>query len=194
MNRQAGKEDEGLRYKQKKIIEHMGLISRTAQRMQEYIPKEMPWEDVLQYGCVGLVEAMEKYEDGKGKFSTFAGIHIYGSIADGIFQFSGIKRRRKKGKLGLKKLQELNLLVPFDGECIWQYEAKTDDRFERIEEKVSLKQALLSLEEDERDLIDAIYFQRKNWAEYAQEKFMNIDWVYLMHRRVLKKLRKWLKS
>ncbi len=194
MNRQAGKDDEGLRYKQKKIIEHMGLISRTAQRMQEYIPKEMPWEDVLQYGCVGLVEAMEKYEDGKGKFSTFAGIHIYGSIADGIFQFSGIKRRRKKGKLGLKKLQELNLLVPFDGECIWQYEAKTDDRFERIEEKVSLKQALLSLEEDERDLIDAIYFQRKNWAEYAQEKFMNIDWVYLMHRRILKKLRKWLKS
>ena len=92
MNRQAGKQDEGLRYKQKKIVEHMGLINLMMQRMQEYIPKDMPREDVLQYGYIGLVEAMTRYEESKGKFSTFACIRIYGSIIDGIFQFLGVKR------------------------------------------------------------------------------------------------------
>ncbi len=190
MNRQAEKEDEGLRNKHNKIIEHMGLICHMAQRMQEYIPEEMPWEDVLQYGCVGLVEAMERYENGKGKFSTFAGIHICGRIIDGIFQFSGVKRRGKAGKLSLKRLHEIDPEIQFDGECIWQNEDKIDDCIERIEEKMSLDKALLSLDPKEKELIDAIYFQRKTWADYAQEKFVEVEWVYLMHRRILKKLRK----
>ena len=194
MNRQAGKQDEGLRYKQKKIVEHMGLINLMMQRMQEYIPKDMPREDVLQYGYIGLVEAMKRYEESKGKFSTFACIRIYGSIIDGIFQFLGVKRCRKTSKLSLEKLQRLSSVVKIDDQFIWKYDVKTDDRFEQIEDKLSLERALLSLEENERELIDAIYFQQKTWAEYAQEKLVNVEWVYLMHRRILKKLRNWLKS
>ena len=132
MNRQAGKQDEGLRYKQKKIVEHMGLINLMMQRMQEYIPKDMPREDVLQYGYIGLVEAMTRYEESKGKFSTFACIRIYGSIIDGIFQFLGVKRCRKTSKLSLEKLQRLSSAVKIDDQFIWKYDVKTDDRFEQI--------------------------------------------------------------
>ncbi len=191
MIRQVGKKDESLQNKQNTIIEHMGLICLTAQRMSEYIPKEMPWEEVLQYGCLGLVEAMERYEDGKGKFSTFAGIHIYGSIMDGIFQFLGIKRRRKAAKLNLKGLRNEEAAVLC---AVSENVSGSSDWIEQIEEKLSLRKALDSLKSEERDLIDAIYFQRKTWAEYAQEKFLNVEWVYLMHRRILKKLRKWLRG
>ncbi len=193
MNWQAEKEDKSLCNQQKTIIEHMGLICCIAQRMKDSIPKEMPWEDVLQYGCIGLVEAMKRYDAGKGNFSTFAGIHIYGSIVDGVFQFLGVKRLRKGGKLSLKRLQmEDPVVIQSMGE--YRRRSQADDWIERIEEKISLDKALLSLEPKERELIEAIYFQRKNWAEYAQEKFVDTEWVYLMHRRILKKLRKWLKS
>jgi len=92
------------------------------------------------------------------------------------------------------KAARLSSAVKIDDQFIWKYDVKTDDRFEQIEDKLSLERALLSLEENERELIDAIYFQQKTWAEYAQEKLVNVEWVYLMHRRILKKLRNWLKS
>ena len=47
---------------------------------------------------------------------------------------------------------------------------------------------------DERELIEAYYFNNRSWEEYAREKFVDVKWVYLMHRRILKKLRKWLKG
>ena len=47
---------------------------------------------------------------------------------------------------------------------------------------------------DERELIEAYYFNYQSWEEYAREKFVDVKWVYLMHRRILKKLRKWLKG
>lgn len=164
-----------------------------AQRMSEFIPKEMPWEDVMQYGCVGLIEAMERYEDSKGKFSTFASFRIYGSIMEGIFQFLGIKRRGYRGRWGLEIIQ---LADPIDfytmSEGVRQSEAGVEGMKEKIEEKLSLKKALQSLNPEERELVDAYYFQQKSWDEYAQEKHVNVAWVHLMHRRILKKLRMWL--
>ena len=87
MNRELNENTKKLYEKDANIKEYMKLVYRIARRLQEYIPQEMPWDDVIQYGCVGLVQALKNFEAGKGKFCYFAGFYIYGNIIDGIFLF-----------------------------------------------------------------------------------------------------------
>lgn len=60
MDRQAENKDEILCFQQENILQHMGLIKNIARQMKEIIPQEMSWEDVVQYGCIGLIEAVRK--------------------------------------------------------------------------------------------------------------------------------------
>ncbi len=175
-------------------VEQVRLVQCAARRLQEYIPKEMPWEDVLQYGFIGLIKAREQYEASKGKFNCFAGFYISGNIIDGIFQFRGMKRCRTAAKASLKKLKMAEEDVEKTEDCRRHKEGADENIFEQIEERLSLEKALNDLMPDERELIEAYYFNYQSWEEYAREKFVDVKWVYLMHRRILKKLRKWLKG
>lgn len=174
------------------MAKHMGLIYSTMQRMKEMIPEEMPREDVMQYGCIGLMKALGRYEEGRGPLSTFACHYIYGSIVDGIFQFRGIKRRRSGA--GWDRAE---LIVDPDSPFMLQIHQRENEAYvermkEAIEERQSLYRALQKLKPEERELIEAYYFRQKSWEEYAKEHYVNVQWVWLMHRRILKKLRGWL--
>ena len=175
-------------------VEQARLVQYTARRLQEYIPKEMPWEDVLQYGFIGLIKARKQYEASTGKFNCFAGFYISGNIIDGIFQFRGMKRCRTAAKVSLKKMKMAENDVEKTEDCRQRKEETDENIFEKIEERLSLIKALNDLMPDERELIEAYYFNNRSWEEYAREKFVDVKWVYLMHRRILKKLRKWLKG
>lgn len=195
MNRMDEPEEKNLGEDSRLTTEQERLVHNMANRLREYIPREMPWEDVLQYGFLGLAKAMRRYETGKGKFRCFAGLYIYGNIIDGIYQFRGVKRYRSANMLRLKPLKEEELYV-LEKQLLWSAveDIKTESELECVEDRVSLYKALQSLTPEERDLVEAHYFRQTAWEEYAREKFVDVEWVYLLHRRALKKLRKWLKG
>ena len=193
MDRQAENKEEILCFQQENILQHMGLIKSIAWRMVEMIPQEMSWEDVVQYGCIGLIEAIRNYDEEKGELSTLATKYIYGSIIEGIYAFRGQRRFRNAKQRERYK----SYLSDAQGDWGLQEQLRMEEERqqraqEEVEERFSLKKVLCKLAPDERRLIEAIYFQNKTCEMYAVEEQKSAQWAKLMHRRVLRKLRRWM--
>lgn len=63
--------------------EHILLVTKIAKHMAGRLPNTVRFEDLVQSGMVGLLEAMNNYDETKGaSFSTFASIRIKGAMID----------------------------------------------------------------------------------------------------------------
>ena len=65
-----------------KIIEsYLPLVKKIVGRMSLKLPSHWDNEDVISYGIIGLLEAVERFIPAKGvKFETFATLRIRGAI------------------------------------------------------------------------------------------------------------------
>jgi RNA polymerase sigma factor for flagellar operon FliA len=70
-------------YAEKEVREHLPLVRQVVQRMLPRKPPEVPTEDLVSWGVVGLLDAMRKYDPHReATFSTYAQYRIRGSILD----------------------------------------------------------------------------------------------------------------
>jgi len=67
------------------IIHHMRIVKYIAGRMAIHVPSNVEMDDLVGWGCMGLMDAVEKYDHTQDiKFSTYASIRIRGAIIDQI--------------------------------------------------------------------------------------------------------------
>lgn len=67
------------------IIHHMRIVKYIAGRMAIHVPNNVEMDDLVGWGCMGLMDAVEKYDHTQDiKFSTYASIRIRGAIIDEI--------------------------------------------------------------------------------------------------------------
>jgi len=67
------------------ILHHMRIVKYIAGRMAIHVPKNVEMDDLVGWGCIGLMDAVEKYDHTQDiKFSTYASIRIRGAIIDQI--------------------------------------------------------------------------------------------------------------
>ncbi len=67
------------------ILHHMRIVKYIAGRMAIHVPKNVEMDDLVGWGCIGLMDAVEKYDHVQEiKFSTYASIRIRGAIIDQI--------------------------------------------------------------------------------------------------------------
>lgn len=65
------------------VIDNVGLVHHVLGKMSAYLPPNLDYEDLVQQGLVGLVEAANTFDPTKGiQFSTYAYIRIRGAIID----------------------------------------------------------------------------------------------------------------
>jgi len=81
-----------------RIIEHLPLVKQIAQRVYERIPKGLvQFEDLLQAGLVGLIEAVKRYDPKRGVgFESFAQFRIKGAILDELRAYDLLPRPLRK--------------------------------------------------------------------------------------------------
>ena len=71
------------RYPEEEVKNHLPLVRQVVQRMLPRKPPEIPTEDLISWGTVGLLDAMRKYDSTReASFSTYAQYRIRGSILD----------------------------------------------------------------------------------------------------------------
>ncbi|MEG0307336.1 MAG: FliA/WhiG family RNA polymerase sigma factor [Clostridium sp.] len=88
------------------IRKNIPLVKYIASKIIIGKNKYMEYEDLISYGMIGLMDAINKYDDTKGmKFSTYAAIRINGSIIDEIRRNSPISKR------AIDKLNKYNRAV-----------------------------------------------------------------------------------
>ncbi|WP_018275856.1 RNA polymerase sigma factor FliA [Teredinibacter turnerae] len=66
-----------------RVEDYVPLVKRIAHHMMARMPSHVLVDDLMQAGMIGLLEAAQKYDAGKGaSFETYAGIRIRGAIVD----------------------------------------------------------------------------------------------------------------
>ncbi len=76
------------------------LVKYVVGRLAIGLPAILDYEDILSYGTIGLIEAMDRYDDSKGvKFETYAISRIRGAIIDALRSLDRLPRSvRQKAK------------------------------------------------------------------------------------------------
>lgn len=65
------------------VRQHAALVKRIAFHLLGRLPDSVQVDDLIQAGMIGLLEAAQKYDGGKGaSFETYAGIRIRGAMID----------------------------------------------------------------------------------------------------------------
>ena len=98
--------------RQELIIEYVPLVKLVAGRLAIYLGSNVEYDDLVSYGIIGLIDAIDKFDYGKGiKFETYASLRIRGSILDQIRKMDWIPRSvRQKQKAiseAAKKLEAM---------------------------------------------------------------------------------------
>lgn len=76
------------------ILDHLDIVRPTIRRKWGKSLKYHDFEDLVQEGVLGLVDAANKYNPNKGtKFSTYANIRILGAALDKASIDTGLKRK-----------------------------------------------------------------------------------------------------
>ena len=83
--------------REKIALFYSGLVYRIARGFLYKKPTVFDFEDIIQDGTLGLLDAIDKFDLDRGvKFSTYAQLRIKGSIIDGINVMDWTPRRIKK--------------------------------------------------------------------------------------------------
>ncbi len=93
------------------IISYLHLVRYVVSRLPITLPVSIAHEDLISYGTMGLMEAVERFDPSRGlKFETYAVTRIRGSIIDQLrFQDwipRGVRKRSKELGEAMQALEE----------------------------------------------------------------------------------------
>lgn len=136
--------------REKLILEYAPLVKIIAGRLSMYLGYNVEYEDLVSYGIFGLIDAIDKFDYGKGiKFETYASLRIRGSILDQIRKMDWIPRSlRQKQKLFEAAVSKLELKLgrnPTDEEIAAELDISIDELCSLEGQSISL--GIMSLDE-----------------------------------------------
>ena len=92
--------------KEQIIEEYIPLVKYIASRVMFGKNKYMEYEDLVSYGMIGLIDAINKFDNNKGmKFSSYASIRIKGAMIDEL------RKNRPISKGAMDKLNRYNKAI-----------------------------------------------------------------------------------
>lgn len=94
---------------QELILKYESLVIRIARHTLNRVPQNIQLDDLIQVGMIGLLEAVENYDENHGaSFETYAGIRIRGAMLDEVRKLDWTPRSvHKKARMVSKAIQEI---------------------------------------------------------------------------------------
>jgi RNA polymerase sigma factor for flagellar operon FliA len=87
------KRDAGSRARDALIVHYSPLVKYVASRVAVGLPQNVEQSDLVSYGMFGLIDAIDKFEPGRGfKFETYAISRIKGAILDELRSIDWVPR------------------------------------------------------------------------------------------------------
>jgi RNA polymerase sigma factor for flagellar operon FliA len=82
------------------ILEHEPLVRFVVNRLAVRLPNHIDLDDLYSTGVIGLMDAIEKFDPGKGcKFKTYAEFRVKGAVLDQLRSLDWVPRSvRQKGR------------------------------------------------------------------------------------------------
>lgn len=118
MNKQLNLEKQKTR--DKLIEEHVYLVNNIVYSKFNYSLASIDKDDLIGAGIIGLVEAVDRYDEAKGNLKSFLNLRIQGAILDYLRSIDHLKRKsRQQVKQLTQTIQDLEAKLgrlPYDEE------------------------------------------------------------------------------
>lgn len=89
-------------------IRHLPLAKFVARKMSNGLPSHIELDDLVSWGSLGLLDAIDKFDPGRGvKFSTYAVTRIRGAILDGLQDMAWAPKQVTSRVRAVRRLQDL---------------------------------------------------------------------------------------
>ena len=136
--------------KSKAVEAYAPLVKRIAQHLIARLPDSVQFDDLLQAGMLGLMEAVGKYDASKGaSFETYAGIRIRGAMLDemrrGDWAPRSVHRNSRRVLSAIKAIEHEKGATASDRDVAQALEISLDEYHDMVRDVASCK--LFSYEE-----------------------------------------------
>lgn len=123
--------------KDRLIKELLPYIKYTALRLSWRLPKQLTLDDLMSAGIVGLLEAINRYNEDKGGISTFVKYRIKGAMLDELDRFNPISKSQKQ-KISMvnkicRQMEKASGKLPEDNEVAEALGLTLDEYYELIQ-------------------------------------------------------------
>jgi RNA polymerase sigma factor for flagellar operon FliA len=79
------------------LLEHLPQVKYIARRIHDRLPAQVPLEDLVHAGVVGLIDAVEKFDPGKNvQLKSYAKFRIRGAILDSLREMDWSPRHLRR--------------------------------------------------------------------------------------------------
>src|SRR5712672_2904448 len=79
------------------LLEHLPQVKYIARRIHDRLPAQVPLEDLVHAGVVGLIDAVEKFDPGKNvQLKSYAKFRIRGAILDSLRELDWSPRHLRR--------------------------------------------------------------------------------------------------
>ncbi|MDR1661023.1 MAG: RNA polymerase sigma factor FliA [Azoarcus sp.] len=103
------------------VASYAPLVKRIAYQMMSRLPASVELEDLVQDGMMGLLDALERFEEGMGaQFETYAAQRIRGAMLDGLREADwaprSARRDMRRIEAAIRELEQENGRPPSETE------------------------------------------------------------------------------
>jgi RNA polymerase sigma factor for flagellar operon FliA len=107
---------------QTKLLEqHAALVKKIAYQLMAKLPPNIEMDDLIQSGMMGLIEALDRYEEVQGaEFETYASTRIRGAMLDELRSIDwvprGVRKNMRNVETAIRQLEQELTKPPSDGQ------------------------------------------------------------------------------
>jgi len=114
------------------LEQHAPLVKRLAHHMKAKLPANVEVDDLVQAGMIGLLDAVNRYEDEHGaQFETYAVLRIRGAMLDELRSSDwlprSVRQNMRKIEVAMSTLQQRLGRAPNESEVAKQLKLSLDD-------------------------------------------------------------------
>ena len=129
----TGKKDQ----KSEMLAQHATMVKKMAYQLKAKLPASVELDDLIQAGMMGLLDAINRYEDTHGaQFETYASQRIRGSMLDELRSADWLPRSVRKNmrdiETAINQLEQKLGRAPSENEIASQLDVPLDDYYETL--------------------------------------------------------------
>src|SRR6187200_809404 len=178
------KDEKDEKARERLVLAYAPLVKYVAGRMSSGLPSHVEEADLISYGLLGLISAIERFEPEREiKFETFAITRIKGSIIDELRSLDWVPRSvRTKAR----EIERANAKLEHE-----LHRAPTDPAMEMdtTEMKDRLADAIARLPEREKLVVALYYYENLTLREIGEVLGVTESRVSQLHTKAVLRLR-----
>ncbi|MBW6516796.1 MAG: sigma-70 family RNA polymerase sigma factor [Candidatus Cloacimonetes bacterium] len=159
------------------IEEYVGLVRSIVSRYRSY---SYPMEDLMQEGMIGLMEAKERFDGGKGaSFTTYAAFWVKKRIIDAL------NRERK---------ESMDAIAYDDSILNEEQEKETEVKIEETELEVNKLDIPHDFPEEEKKFLNLHFTEKQTLSEIAKIMNLSRERIRQLKQKALRRMKLYLKK